>query len=153
MKVSELLVDENFTEMLPGSNEYRFRKDIGPKKVYPFLYDFGEGVKKSVLIYLALELYNPKIIVWDDFEGAAHPALLKTLLNWLNNRNSQVILSTHSMDVLRIIGDEDSLNTTILLTKKTHDDTLLTEQINNDELKEIFDSNVDPRCFVDRLGL
>lgn len=49
---------------------------------------------------LLLEAVKPKIVLWDDFEVFAHPSLIETLLKWLTEEDWQVVLSTHSIDIL-----------------------------------------------------
>ena len=154
--VDELItnfVDDNYTEIIPDSDKFRFRKELEDTKLYIHLNDLGEGIKKVSAISLTIELFNPRIILWDDFEGAAHPSLIKKLIEWLSKKECQVIISTHSIDVLRAIVDIQPDDVSIVMTKKGNDDILITEQHDLDKFEDILNSNIDPRLIVDSLGL
>lgn len=40
------------------------------------------------------------MVLWDNFESYTHPQLLSFVIDWLLNKDWQIILSTHSIDVL-----------------------------------------------------
>jgi len=75
------------------------------------------------------------------------------LLKWLSDKDCQVIISTHSIDVLRALLEVKSEDTTVLQLKKTANDILLHEALTLDELKDMIYASHDPRLLVDALKL
>ena len=92
-------------------------------------------------------------MLWDDFEASAHPTLVKVLLNWLCKKDWQVVLSTHSIDVLNSLLDVKPKNAKVIQLKKTDEDILIHQDLSLDDLESLFEANQDPRILVDRLGL
>jgi len=147
------IVDDRYTEILTDSQEFRIRKEYKDKILYIHMDDLGEGIKKVTSIALSIELYDPRIILWDDFEGAAHFSLIKKLIQWLSKKDRQVIISTHSIDVLNALIEVKPKGTSVLLTKKTPDDILISKSYSIDDFEELMYTNTDPRLVVDSLGL
>lgn len=130
------------------------RKEI--HKVGPFyikIEDLGDGVEKSAAIMLFIKALNPDVILWDDFKAASHPTLIRMLLNWLNEERWQVVLSTHSIDVLDRLLEVKPKDAKIIQLKKTQDDILLHKELSLEELEAIMEANQDPRLLVDALQL
>ncbi|MCD6370160.1 MAG: ATP-binding protein, partial [Thermoplasmata archaeon] len=108
--------------------------------------------KKIVRAYMVIRLLKPRLILWDDFDAALHPSLVKGLLKWLYSGNWQVVLSTHSLDVLYYLLDilEDGKNEKkegniqVLLLRRV-DDILYHKSLSVEELEDLIDSNTDPR--------
>ena len=71
-------VDDKYTEIL-FSPDLSARKDRGEgmSPLYVKVKDLGDGIEKVVLIALWLEALKPSLVLWDDFEGSAHPTLIK----------------------------------------------------------------------------
>ena len=61
--------------------------------------DLGDGIEKTALLVLWLEALNPSLILWDDFEGSAHPTLIRLLLNWLAKKKCQVSVYVNACDL------------------------------------------------------
>jgi energy-coupling factor transporter ATP-binding protein EcfA2 len=80
-------VDDKYTEIL-FAPELSARKDRGADRspLYVKVKDLGDGIEKVVLIALWLEALKPSLVLWDDFEGTAHPTLIKELLEWLSKK-------------------------------------------------------------------
>jgi len=154
--VKELInkcVDDKYSEILTDSTEMRLRKQLSKKLHYIHLTDLGDGIRKATIMALILQLFDPKLILWDDFENSAHPSLIKILLKWLSEKNWQIVISTHSIDVLNNIIKIKPKDANILLFKKNADDVLLTKSYNIDEFEDLMYSNTDPRLLSDTLEL
>lgn len=146
-------IDDKYTEVLIYKNALCGRKEL--PKTGPFyikLEDLGDGVEKSIAAMLFITALNPDIILWDDFEAAAHPTLIKILLQWLNQQR-QVVLSTHSIDVLARLLEVKPKDAKIIQLRKTADDILLHKELSLEELEAIMEANQDPRLLVDALQL
>ena len=150
--VSKVVYDK-FTEVLLRGNELSVRKE-GPKgPMYIGLRSLGEGVKRIILIYYAVEYLNPKLILWDDVEVAAHPSLLEAILEWLASSSRQVMISTHSIDVLHILSIVRPKDCKVVVLRKTPDDVVEWRTLSLDEVEEMLDKGVDLRKIVDELEL
>ena len=147
-------VDDKYTEILISRGNLCARKEF-PKRgpFYIKLEDLGDGIEKAIAVMLFVEAFKPDVILWDDFEAAAHPTLIRMLLSWLNERKWQVVLSTHSIDVLDRLLEVKPKDAQIIQLKKTADDILLHEKLSLEELESIMESNQDPRLLVDALRL
>ena len=121
--------------------------------------DLGDGVEKAIKVMLVLETLKPKLVLWDDFEASAHPSLIKILLRWLIEKDWQVVISTHSIDVLYELVDmkDEAKNVnpdvTILLLEKMKDDVLVYEKLSLDDLEDLIIANQDPRMVAKVLQL
>ena len=145
-------VRDRFTEATVRFNSIVLRKELPDGRViYVKTADLGNGVERILLYGLWLETYKPKVILWDDIEASAHPGLIEAVLEWLASRDWQVILTTHSYDVLdrlAAVGPEDA---TVVVLKKGPDDILEPRYLGLDELREMLESHIDIRRVVDIL--
>ncbi len=151
-------IHEKFTEVIPET--LSVRKEVPDGSVlYIKLSDLGDGVEKAIKVMLVLETLKPKLILWDDFEASAHPSLIKILLRWLSKKDWQIVISTHSIDVLYELvdmKDAENINSedmTILLLEKMKDDILIYEKLSLDELEDLIIANQDPRIVANVLQL
>ncbi|MHC1635491.1 MAG: AAA family ATPase [Candidatus Methanospirareceae archaeon] len=132
-------IDEVFTEVIPRFEELYVRKEKNGK---PFYYvrvrDLGSGIEKILSVLLWLETCSPKLVLWDDFEASVHPTLIKFVLEWLSKKKWQVVLATHSIDVLiRLLEVElESEDCGVILLKKTKDDVLLHKKLTKEALDD-----------------
>jgi energy-coupling factor transporter ATP-binding protein EcfA2 len=152
-KISEC-VDDKYTEILIYKEALCARKELpkgGP--FYIKLEDLGDGIKKAVAVMLFVNAFNPHVILWDDFEASAHPSLIKMLLKWLSSKNWQVVLSTHSIDVLDRLIEVKPKDAKIIQLKKTSEDILLHKELTIEEMEDLMEANQDPRLLVDALEL
>ena len=151
--VKELIskvVRDDFTEVHVGpNNKLEIRKVIGDKVFFIDVADIGDGIERVLTYALSLEAVQPKIVLWDDIEASAHPGLVKVLLEWLASKNWQVILSTHSIDVLHALLDIELEDIQILALNKDEQDTLKYRIYSLDELEEMFKSGIDIRKILD----
>jgi len=144
----------NTPKFYPYRDALCARKETpGTGPIYIKIEDLGDGVEKAVAIMLFANAYNPRIILWDDFETTAHPTLIRMLLNWLKEGQWQVILSTHSIDVLSKLLEVKPKDAKVIQLKKTADDVLLHQELSLEELEDIMEANQDPRLLVDALQL
>ena len=150
--VSKVVYDV-FTEVVPYRDTLSLRSEVSGKTIYVDLRSQGEGVKRLILAYYAIEYLNPKLVLWDDVEVAAHPGLVEVLLDWLARSGRQVVLSTHSVDVLRAIVDLDLENCRVVVLRKRRDDVVEWRALEVDEVEELLDSGLDIRKLVDQLEM
>ena len=153
-RVAQLInscVDDKYSEVL-FKPELSIRKELPENVLYIKVKDLGSGIEKLTSIFLWIEAIKPKLILWDDFEGSAHPLLIKQILNWLSEgiskNNWQVILSTHSIDVLNSLLEVRPQNAEVIQVKKGKDDVLTHTKLVLDELETLFDANQDPRILM-----
>jgi len=154
IKLVNKCVDDKYSEVLRAP-ALSARKERGGEKLpfYVNIKDLGEGIQKVVIAALWLEALNPQLILWDDFEGSAHLSLINVLVDWIAKKPWQVILSTHSFDVLNSILNVGPDDTTVIQLKKTDDDALVQNSLTLQELEDMVDSSQDPRKMVDLLDL
>lgn len=114
--------------------------------------DFGEGIKRAIVNMLLLRYLSPNLVLWDDFGSNEHPKLINKQLAWLLNQDWQVVLSTHSIDVLHelvMIGIEE---VNVIQMRKTEAGILVHETLNLEQLEQIL-NGTDPRIIAGSLGL
>lgn len=143
------VIDENFTEVLRRDSALYVRKEINGKPFYINVRDLGDGVEKTLNILLFLDICAPKLVLWDDFEISAHPSLVKSLLQWLNKKEWQVVLATHSIDVLYELVEIKPEDGVVLQIKKTDDDILTYKKLTVEEVEDFLSAGNDPRLLVD----
>ncbi len=81
--------------------------------------DLGEGIQSYLLTRILFEIYQPKMLLWDDIESHLNPRMLIALADWfreLIKSGHQVILSTHSLELARVIGGVNEEETKICLS-------------------------------------
>lgn len=144
-------IDEFFTEIIREDSELKVRKEVGGEPSYIAVKDLGSGIYKAMCISLLISVINPKIIIWDDFEAAAHPSLLRKLLEWLSQNDWQVVLATHSIDTLNELAAIKPKDAQIIQLKKTSGDVLTNRTLTIEELSELLNSGIAPRLIVDKI--
>jgi len=148
-------VYDKFTEVTIRRNELCVRKEvseeIGP--LYIGVGSLGEGVKRVLLIYMLVEYLKPKLLLWDDLEVAAHPSLLESVLRWLASSRRQVVVSTHSIDVLHTITVVRPRDCRVLVLRKSPQDVMEYKALTLDDIEDILESGVDPRKIIEELEL
>ncbi|NPA47691.1 MAG: AAA family ATPase [Thermococci archaeon] len=152
-RISKVL-DEEFTEIVLKKDGWYFRRSDAS---YIHIEDAGDGVKKSVKVMMLLELLQPKLVLWDDFDAALHPGMLRELMKWLALGPWQVVLSTHSIDVLYYFDDLkeeiDGFDGQVIFLRKDSKDVLHHRELNPDEVETLLESNVDPRLIAAELDI
>lgn len=149
------IVYDRFTEVLIERGALKLRKEVGGDlgPLYIHLADLGDGVERACLSALALEYVKPKLVLWDDIEVAAHPGLIERLIEWLVRRDWQVVIATHSLDVLLSFIHVSPKDSQILLLRKTPDDVVEARSYSIEEIEEFIDRGIDVRKIVDVLEL
>jgi len=147
-------IDDKYTEVLVDSPELRLRKELlEGNYFYIKPKDLGDGVEKALVVSLWLEAIKPEIILWDDFEVSVHPSLIREMLKWLSSKEWQVIISTHSIDVLYRLMEIKPRDSSIILLRKGPDDILKHQEYSLEDVEDFLNASLDPRLLVDRLGL
>lgn len=100
-----------------------------------------------------VEVIEPKLLLIDDFGGGFHPTLIKMVLEWLNSLKTQIIITTHSIDVLNVIRQTKPKETNIIFLNKDKNDYLNIKVFSLRKLEDYIDANLDPRYFVDKFNL
>ena len=155
-KVISKCVDDKFTDIY--LDDMKIRKELPDGNFfYIHIDDLGDGIKKAVRVMLLVEALKPDVILWDDFEVFAHPSLIESLLKWLAEGDWQVVLTTHSIDVLyELLNVKETVKSdeiAVLQLAKTKDDILTFERLTIDDLEDLLLANQDPRRLTDLLTL
>jgi hypothetical protein len=154
--VKELInkcVDDNYSEIIWTPTMSLRKEKTDGSILYIPVTDVGSGIEKVAVAVLWLDALNPSVVLWDDFEGFAHPALVEQLIRWLEKKKRQIIMSTHSIDVLNKVLEVKPEGCTVIQLKKTKDDVLVHHSMSLEELEDIMDSSQDPRALADLLHL
>ena len=147
-------VDEEFTEVVPVKEELRLRKEY-PNGVsfHVRLEDMGDGLERAISVLLWLEVLRPRLVLWDDFEANMHPSLIGEVLRWLDGHDWQVILATHSLDVLYRLVETWPRDAQVVLLHRTADDVLRASYKGLEELDRALEARQDPRYLQEWLKL
>ncbi len=139
-------VDDEYSEILFGK-PMRIRKVFPNNFTYVRINDLGSGAEKLIKLMLLIESINPELILIDDFEAGLHPTMIDIFLKWLINTGSQVVISTHSIDILYKLTEINPLDCNVLFLKKSHEDNLEYDKLTLDEIEDLLNANADPRKF------
>jgi len=144
-------VRDRFTEILLGPKKrLMLRKEFSDGNVmYIDVADLGSGVERTLLVALALEYLSPKIVLIDDVEQSAHPGLLKAFIEWLADKDWQVVLTTHSIDVLSALVELDVKDFQLIALNKDPDDVVNFRVYELSELEDALASGIDLRRMLD----
>lgn len=144
------VVYDRFTEATVRFDKIVLRKELPDGRVfYVDVSDIGDGVERVLIYGLWLETYKPKVVLWDDLEASAHPGLIEAVLEWLASREWQVVLTTHSYDVLERLVAIEPEDASVVVLKKGPDDILEPKTLSLEELRSMLESHVDVRKVVD----
>jgi len=135
---------EEFTEVLLAQDGLRLRSERGNSAFYVRLEDAAAGLRSFLTAALWIGAVNPRLVLWDDFEANAHPSLIAQALRWLSSLDSQVVMATHSIDVLYelVMGNYEF---SVLRLRRSPDDELTAERLDADEVEKYFEGGMDPR--------
>ena len=150
-------LNEELVELLQKKDGLYVRK-VFPDGTWDYIRveDLGDGVEKVLAALVVFEALKPKLILWDDLEASLHPNLLRAVLAWLAECDWQVVLATHSVDVLyRLLdlGKDARSSARVIMLQKTPDDVLLWRALTMDELEDLMLLKQDPRLVAGALGL
>ncbi len=149
VKVAKILnkcVDDEYSEIL-FKEQMELRKITQDNFTYIRINDLGSGAEKLVKIMALIEVIHPKLILIDDFEVGYHPTMIDVFLKWLLELDSQVVITTHSIDILYKLTDIEPTNTKVLFLKKSHEDILDYNIFTLHEIEDFLNANTDPRKF------
>lgn len=147
-------VDDNFTEIFWNEGELSVRKVKDNEfPIYIRLDDMGEGIKYAIVLMIIIEAFKPKIVLWDDFGSTIHPSFMSAMLKWLIEKDCQIFISTHSIDVLNEITSLENNKNTKLFTLRKENDIIYHNELTVDDLENLLNANTDPRRLVDRVGI
>ncbi|MCL7401827.1 MAG: ATP-binding protein [Thaumarchaeota archaeon] len=144
-ELSGNVVSDRFTELLLKRNELVLRKELEKDVAYIRLKDLGDGVKRFLTTAFWIEAVKPKVVLWDDIESSAHPALIHFCIKWLANHDWQVIISTHSIDVLHEVLMVEPEDTRIIQLNKNQYDVLSYREYTLEDLEKMFEEGLDVR--------
>ncbi|MEM4302534.1 MAG: AAA family ATPase [Candidatus Caldarchaeum sp.] len=153
-------VSDKFTEIIPqflqkeGIWILQARKEFPDgTSAYIRLSEIGAGVQRVIVPLLWFEAAKPSIVLWDDIEASMHPSLLENVLRWLASKDWQIVISTHSIDVLHTLTDVGPKHMQVITLSKTPDDILMRRTLTLDELQTFIEHGTDPRRLADLLLL
>ncbi len=147
------VVSDTYTEVLIEKDKLKLRKERMDGPLYIHISDLGGGVQRVLTIALALEYLKPSLVLWDDLESSAHPGLIEVVLDWLSKGEWQVVVSTHSLDVLYEYAKVSPLNSQVILLRKDRNDVVQYKIFSPEEIDDLLDKGVDPRKIVDVIKL
>ena len=113
--------------------------------------DMGDGWQILLLAMILQKLIKPEILLWDDIEAHMNPRMLSFVARWilsLIESGIQVILSTHSIEAVRIIAglaEEVKQNTSTILLLSLQQGELKSRELSLDEIERLEESGVDVR--------
>ncbi|KKN63001.1 hypothetical protein LCGC14_0506410 [marine sediment metagenome] len=138
-------LDDKYSEII-FQDKIVLRKVLGDNQFnYVNLRDLGSGAEKVIKIMALAEVLKPKLLLIDDFEAGLHPSLIDVFIKWLIDKEFQIIVSTHSIDVLYRLAELEPEDTKIFFLKKSKDDILNYRILPLDEIDDFLSSNTDPR--------
>ena len=111
--------------------------------------DMGDGVQILATAALLTKAIKPDLLLWDDVEAHMNPIMLSYTLKWLGDlvkNGTQVIVTTHSLEVLRfasqLLGDEEWFGIKLLSLKNGE---LKAKGLGKKEIEELEGAGVDVR--------
>ena len=146
------ITTEGFTELLIWMEALRLRRET-KSPTYIDIRDLGLGLERALLAYLATRYVGPRILLWDDAEVALHPSLAATVIEWLSSLDTQVVLTTHSIDLLYALLKTYPQDAQVILLRKQEDDTIVHEPVELEELEKLVEASLDPRRLAELLSL
>ena len=148
VKIAKLInqsLDDKYSEII-FRDRIVLRKILGAEEFnYVELKDLGTGAEKVIKIMALVEILKPKLLLIDDFAAGLHPSLIDIFLNWLEEKELQSIVTTHSIDVLYRLTKMESEDIQILFLKKSQNDILSFKIYSPIEIENYLDTNTDPR--------
>ena len=109
--------------------------------------DLGEGIQSYIITRILYEVEGPSIVLWDDVESHFNPKILFKISNWfgdLLDEGKQIVLTTHSLEAARIIGEINEEKAGIYLINLDKN-ILKTKKITLEEIEEFKEAGIDVR--------
>jgi len=109
--------------------------------------DLGEGIQSYIISKILFEWVKPEILLWDDMESHFNPRILRHIAEWFSdllNQGKQVILSTHSLEAVKLITGVNEEETGIYLTS-LEDSIFKTKKLTLSDVENLEKAGIDPR--------
>lgn len=109
--------------------------------------DLGQGMQNFIVAHLLYEHGDYGAILWDDIEAHLNPRILLDMAMWfydLVEQKKQVVISTHSLDVIKTMCGVNEEKAAIYLTKLM-DGKLEYIKMNYEEFEKYLKSGIDVR--------
>lgn len=146
-------IGDEYTEIYLETLEAR-KKPSDASPYWVDIKDLGHGLVQTIPIILSIEGFDPDLFLWDDMGTSLHPSLMNEVMEWLSERDLQIVAATHSIDVLSSLLDVKPEDASILQLSKTEDDVLHHSRLELDELELVMENaGHDPRYLTEQLEL
>lgn len=146
-------IGDHYTEIYLETLEARKK----PENTNPYwvdIKDLGSGLINTIPVFLTIEYHKPEIFLWDDFGTSLHPGLLLRVLEWLSESGSQIVLSTHSIDVLSSLLEVSPQNASVIQLSKSEDDILRHTTLDLEDLELTMENaGHDPRYLAEAMEI
>lgn len=117
--------------------------------------DLGDGARLAVLALMAILASRPKLLLIEEPETKMHPgglrAFSEAILRGAKKMGAQVIVTTHSIEMLRIglkISKKLGLNLSIIHLERDNEGLVNARKLSMPDAELLMDLGVDPR-FLD----
>ncbi|ACL06559.1 ATP-binding protein [Desulfatibacillum aliphaticivorans] len=115
------------------------------------LSSFGDGMRRSAALALALTRANEGVLLIDELEAGIHPAIMPSILGWMLNAartaNVQIIATTHSLEAIDAVISvvKDKTDDAVLFYLQKNDQEHLIRRYAQDKLIRLRESGLDLR--------
>jgi len=82
--------------------------------------DLGDGIQIYIILRILSEITKARYLLIDDIEASLNPILLHELADWFNDllhSGKQIVVSTHSIDAIKILAGMNEEKAKIYLTR------------------------------------
>jgi len=117
--------------------------------------DLGDGARLATLMMMTVLASKPKLLLIEEPESRMHPRGLKVLTEALlkvtKSLDAQVVVSTHSLEFVRIgleVAENLGISTSLIHLGRDADGTLTSRKLSKPDVDLLTDLGVDPR-FLD----
>jgi len=109
--------------------------------------DLGDGLQSYMVSRILYEVSRPQLLLWDDVEAHFNPRILHAVALWVGEllrEGRQVVVSTHSLEAVRILAGVNQEQAKIQLTH-LKDGELKLRALTFEEVEELTKAGVDVR--------
>ena len=109
--------------------------------------DLGDGLQSYMVSRILYEVSRPQLLLWDDVEAHFNPRILHAVALWIGDllrEGRQAVVSTHSLEAVRIIAGVNEEHAKIQLTH-LKDGQLKLRTLTVKEVEELAKAGVDVR--------
>ena len=140
---------ESFT-YLPIGNTYLLALQTSQTTVR--IDDLGDGARIAILASLLLLASNPTIVLIEEPENHMHPAGLKSFITFVlklaKNKNFQLLMSTHSIELISItqkIAENLNIKTSTIFIERDTNGTVASRNFSLEDTELLRKLGIDPR--------